>query len=164
MGFAFPEPYPIGPLIRCGYLIVSPTIAGLAEKLSINPTTLENTIREFNRHAKEGSDPAFGRGANVYDKFLGDPSHSPNPSLAPVEHGPFCAVKMHPGDVSTVLGLSTDAHGRVRSATGQVVSGLYAVGLDQNSVMRGVYPGGGSGIGPGMTFGFLAAKQIAVGR
>jgi hypothetical protein len=44
---------------------------------------------------------------------------------------------------------------------GAVINGLYAVGLDQNSVMRGVYPGGGSGIGPGMTFGYRAAKHLA---
>jgi succinate dehydrogenase/fumarate reductase flavoprotein subunit len=160
MGFAFPAPYPIRPLIRNGYLIEAPTIATLAQRLSIDPASLEHTIREFNRHAQQGNDPLFDRGGNVYDRFLGDPAHSPNPSLAPVE-GPFCAVRLQPGDVSTVLGLETGADAQVRSTGGNNVPGLYAVGLDQNSVMRGVYPGGGSGIGPGMTFGYRAARHLA---
>jgi FAD binding domain len=141
-------------------LIEAPTIATLAQRLSIDPASLEHTIREFNRHAQQGNDPLFDRGGNVYDRFLGDPAHSPNPSLAPVE-GPFCAVRLQPGDVSTVLGLETGADAQVRSTDGNNVPGLYAVGLDQNSVMRGVYPGGGSGIGPGMTFGYRAARHLA---
>jgi len=161
MGFAFPAPYPIGPLIANGYLIEAPTIAALAQRLAINPTTLETTVAEFNRHAQQGHDPVFGRGNNPYDRFLGDPGHAQNPSLAPLEKGPFCAVKMQPGDVSTILGLQTAADAQVRSIDGQIVPGLYAVGLDQNSVMRGVYPGGGSSIGPGMTFGYRAARHMA---
>jgi succinate dehydrogenase/fumarate reductase flavoprotein subunit len=161
MGFAFAAPYPIRHLIRNGYLVEAPTIAALATKLSIDPAILEQTITEFNRHAKQGNDPAFRRGGNVYDQFVGDPTNKPNPSLAPLDHGPFCAVKIQPGDVSTVFGLDTAADGQVRSSDGRVIRGLYAVGLDQNTVMRGVYPGGGSGIGPGMTFGYRAARHMA---
>jgi succinate dehydrogenase/fumarate reductase flavoprotein subunit len=161
MGFAFPAPYPIGSLIRKGYLIEAPELADLAKKLSIDPVAFVRTVREFNDHAKQGKDPAFGRGSNVYDKFLGDPANAPNPSLAPLEHGPFYAIKIQPGDVSTVLGLETAADSQVRAPDGAVIPGLYAVGLDQNTVMRGVYPGGGSGIGPGMTFGYRAARHMA---
>ena len=57
--------------------------------------------------------------------------------------------------------MQTNADAQVLSKEGRVIAGLYAVGLDQNSVMRGVYPGGGSGIGPGMTFGYRAARHLS---
>ena len=37
------------------------------------------------------------------------------------------------------------------------LAGLYAVGNDMQSVMGGEYPGAGAMLGPGMTFGYLAA-------
>jgi succinate dehydrogenase/fumarate reductase flavoprotein subunit len=49
----------------------------------------------------------------------------------------------------------------VVNAAGQPIPGLYAAGLDMNSMMRGGYPGGGSSIGPAMTFGYIAARHMA---
>jgi succinate dehydrogenase/fumarate reductase flavoprotein subunit len=161
MGFSFPAPHPFRRRLLDGYLTEAPTIAGLADQLGISAATLEQTVTVFNDHARRGEDPEFERGANEYDRFLGDPAHKPNPSLAPVEGGPFLAIKLHPGDVSTVFGLDTGLDGQVLAADGRVVHGLYAVGLDQNTFLRGVYPGGGSGIGPGMTFGYRAACHLA---
>jgi hypothetical protein len=77
--------------------------------------------------------------------------------------GPYYVVALQPGDISTVLGMATNGDAQVRARDGGFVRGLYAVGLDQNSVFRGVYPGGGSGIGPGMTFGYRAALHMASG-
>jgi succinate dehydrogenase/fumarate reductase flavoprotein subunit len=164
MGFALPSPYPIGFLVRLGYLIKAPTIAALALKLQINPATLEATVAEFDKHAATGQDPAFGRGANVYDHSQGDFAHKPNPNVGPLGAGPYYAVALQPGDIGTTLGMDTNADAQVLSGTGSIVRGLYAVGLDQNSVMRGEYPGGGSGIGPGMTFGYRAALHLASGH
>jgi succinate dehydrogenase/fumarate reductase flavoprotein subunit len=163
MGFAFPSPYPIGPLIRNGYLTKASTLPELAAKLGIDSVKFQQTIDVFNENALRGEDPQFGRGANAYDRFLGDMAHTPNPSLAPVQSGPFYAVALFPGDVSTVLGLETDSDARVLGTDGRPVTGLFATGLDQNTLMRGVYPGGGSGIGPGMTFGYRAALSLARG-
>jgi succinate dehydrogenase/fumarate reductase flavoprotein subunit len=164
MGLALPSPYPIGSLVRRGYLITAPSLAALAKKLNIDPAVLTATVAEFDEHAARGEDPRFGRGANIYDNSQGDFSHKPNPNVGPVGDGPYYAVALQPGDVSTVLGMDTNADGQVRSQSGDIVPGLYAVGLDQNSVMRGVYPGGGSGIGPGMTFGYRAALRLATGH
>jgi succinate dehydrogenase/fumarate reductase flavoprotein subunit len=161
MGFALPSPYPIGFLVRLGYLIVAQTLSALARKIEVDPATLEATVAEFDHHARLGQDPRFGRGQNVYDHSQGDPTHKPNPNLAPLGKGPYYAVALQPGDIGTTLGMDTNADAQVLSDTGEVVRGLYAVGLDQNSVMRGEYPGGGSGIGPGMTFGYRAAMHLA---
>lgn len=47
------------------------------------------------------------------------------------------------------------------SEDGTITEGLYAVGVDANSIFRGAYPGGGASLGPGMTFGYIAARHIA---
>src|SRR3546814_7063846 len=41
------------------------------------------------------------------------------------------------------------------------VPGLYAIGIDANSIFRGHYPGAGSAIGPAMTFGYIVARELA---
>lgn len=160
MGHARPAPYPIGGLLRNGYLIKADTLNELAAMLGIDPSVLSKTVADFNKGAESGVDATFGRGGNAYDNSQGDPTHQPNPNLRPLGKGPFYAVKLHPGDVSTVLGLDTNEDGQVLDATGSCVEGLFAVGLDQNTVMRGTYPGGGSGIGPGMTFAYRAAMAL----
>jgi succinate dehydrogenase/fumarate reductase flavoprotein subunit len=60
-----------------------------------------------------------------------------------------------------MYGLITNTDAQVLDKDGQVIDGLYAVGCDQNSVFKGAYPGGGSSIGPGMTFGYRAGSKIA---
>ncbi|MNJ05413.1 3-oxosteroid 1-dehydrogenase [compost metagenome] len=44
---------------------------------------------------------------------------------------------------------------------GNPIAGLYAAGNDMNSIMDGTYPGPGITIGPGLTFGYLAACHVA---
>ena len=46
-------------------------------------------------------------------------------------------------------------------AAGAPIPGLYAVGNDMNSLMDGTYPGPGITLGPGLTFGWLAACHAA---
>ena len=55
----------------------------------------------------------------------------------------------------------TDEHARVLDNTHKPVQGLYACGNDMDSIMAGVYPGPGITLGPGMTFGYIAAKHIS---
>jgi succinate dehydrogenase/fumarate reductase flavoprotein subunit len=161
MGFALPSPYPVGTFIRRGYLVEAPSISELAVKLGLDPAALSKTVDDFNDTASIGVDPVFHRGENGYDPTQGDPDHKPNANLASVGEGPYYALTLRPGDVSTVLGLATNSNAQVLNGSGDVVDGLYAVGTDQNTVMRGVYPGGGSGIGPAMTFGYRAARHLS---
>ena len=85
----------------------------------------------------------------------------PNPNVAPVEHGPYYAVKVVPGSLGTFAGLRTDADARVLDARGMAIPGLYACGADMASVMGGRYPSGGITLGPAMTFGYIAAHHLA---
>jgi hypothetical protein len=161
MGLVRPFPFRIRPYIEAGYLIKGKTIVELAAKIGADPVTLEATVNNFNRYAKDGQDPEFGRGSDEYSRFRGDPEHRPNPALGQIEQPPFYALAMHPGSLSTVCGLNTNAHAQVLNGRGGIIEGLYAVGLDMNSIMRGFYPGGGSSIGSAMTFGYVAAHKIA---
>jgi succinate dehydrogenase/fumarate reductase flavoprotein subunit len=125
------------------------------------PTGLTHTVEEFNRHARDGQDPAFGRGTTPFNRGSGDPDHGPNPSLAPIERGPFYAIKVLPGSFGTFAGLKTDRHARVLDRHRDPIPGLYAAGSDQANVMGGHYPSGGINIGPAMTFGYIAGRHAA---
>jgi len=162
MGIGLPAPYPVRHLIRNGYLIEAPDIQTLAAKIGVPDDVLSQTVSNCNKHAAEGKDPEFHRGENAYDLILGDPTTGlPNPTLGLCVKAPFYALPIYPGNVSTVYGLSTDENSQCLDKEGKPVPGLYAVGLDQNSVMCGTYPGGGSSIGPALTFGYRAGMHLA---
>jgi len=161
MGMALPAPYPIWKLLSQGYLIHAPTLAELAQKLDISADVLAETVVRCNKFAESGVDDEFHRGENIYDNFYGDANVTPNPNLGKCEVGPFYALPLYPGNVSTIFGLKVDEDARVINKDGNPVEGLFAVGCDQNSIMRGAYPGGGSSIGPSMTFGYRAGLFLA---
>ncbi len=75
--------------------------------------------------------------------------------------GPFYAIKLVIGDLGTFAGLVTDEKTRVLDARKQPIKGLYAVGNDAASVMGGNYPGAGITLGPALTFGYVAGRQLA---
>jgi succinate dehydrogenase/fumarate reductase flavoprotein subunit len=161
LGCVAPFPLPIGQYLRTGYLKRGSTLAELAAKTGISAAGLESTVREFNGHARNGKDPAFGKGSKAYNRYQGDALHSPNPCLAPLEHGPFYAIKLVVGDLGTYAGLITDRSSRVLDGERHPISGLYAVGNDISSIMGGNYPGAGITLGPALTFGHIAGCHIA---
>jgi len=161
LGMAKPFPVPLGPYLRSGYLNRAPTLEELAMKIGVDAAALEATVDDFNRHALRGEDPLFRRGANAYNRYLGDPQNAPNPCLAPIAIAPFYAVRMVPGDLGTFLGLRTDAGARVLDREGRAIPGLFAAGNDMASPFGGSYPGPGANIGPAMTFGYIAGMRLA---
>ena len=163
MGAIGPAPLPLGPHLKNGYLLSAPSWPELAGKIGVDAATLQDTIQRFNVNAARGEDPDFGKGTDAYHRFNGDPTHTPNPCLAPLERAPFYAMKMIPGDIGTFLGLRCDGHARVLDGGGRPIPGLYAAGNDMTSVMGGTYPGAGITIGPALTFGYIAARHAASG-
>jgi len=137
------------------------TVAELAEQAGITPGGLAETVRRFNELARAGTDADFGRGDSAYDRYYGDPRCRPNPNLAPLERPPFYAIKIVPGDLGTKGGLRTDERSRVLRADGSQIPGLYAAGNVSAAVMGRSYAGPGATIGPAMTFGYLAALDMA---
>lgn len=164
LGYSRPAPMPIRRLIDAGYLIAAQTIGDLAQRCGIDVAGLEKTIADFNLHAVAGRDPAFGRGETLYNRKNGDPTHGPNPCVAPLVKAPFYAVRVVPGSFGTFAGLRTDSSARVLDQDGARIAGLYAVGTDMASVMGGYYPAGGINLGPAMTFGYIAGRSMAEER
>jgi succinate dehydrogenase/fumarate reductase flavoprotein subunit len=159
MGRAFPFPLPYRKYVKNGYLKRGNSLRELAANAGINADGLERTVANYNRYAVDGKDPEFNRGSNAFDLANGDPEHSPNPCIGPLDHAPYYAIRVFAGCVGTFAGLKTDEHARVLDATGAPISGLYAVGNDMASITGGDYIAGGCTLGPGMTFGYVAANH-----
>ncbi|WP_417218371.1 FAD-dependent oxidoreductase [Arthrobacter sp.] len=161
IGFAMPRPVPKFPFLRSGYLTKADTLAELAEACGIDADQLAATVEDFNREARRGSDPQFHRGETPFNRYGGDPDVSPNPTLAPLEKGPFYAVHVRQGSFGTFGGLRADEKARLLDEQGIPVPGVHVVGVDQKNLFGGFYPAGGVNIGPAMTFGYLAALDLA---
>ena len=149
------------PFIKAGYLTRADSIADLAGQLGVDPDALANSIASMNKAAETGVDDAFGKGSTAYNRYLGDPDHTPNPCLGQIVRAPFYAVKVWPGDIGTATGLRTDAQSRVLGENDQPIAGLYACGNDMNSIMAGSYPAAGITLGPALTFGYIAGLELA---
>jgi succinate dehydrogenase/fumarate reductase flavoprotein subunit len=161
LGMSRPFPLPLTPWLRSGYLKSGDSIESLALACGIDPAGLRETIEQYNRHARNGEDPEFGRGTTPYNRKQGDPRHQPNPNVAPIEQGPFYAVKVEPGSFGTFAGLKVNAQAQVLDGEGQTIEGLYAVGTDMASILGGHYPAGGINLGPAATFGYIAGRHLA---
>lgn len=144
-----------------GYLVTAPNLQELARKIKIDSDKLQQTLERYNAMARAGEDQDFGKGNSELNRFNGDPAQQPNPCLAPIEHGPFVALKVWPAEIGTSTGLTTNADGQVLDANGQVLAGLYAAGNDMASIMEGTYPGPGTTLGPAITFGYRIAMHAA---
>ena len=139
----------------------APALAELAASIGVDPAALASTVARFNEFARTGTDEDFGRGDSAYDRYYGDPRQRPNPCLGPLLKPPFYAFQIVPGDLGTKGGLRTDERGRVLRDDGTLIPGLYAAGNTSAAVMGHSYAGAGATIGPAMTFGYLAALDLA---
>lgn len=156
-GSAKPQPW-----FDQGFLKKGDTIEELATACGIDPARLRATVNRFNGFARQGRDEDFHRGERVYDRWLGDPFETAAAqSLGTIEEGPFYAIQLYPGDVSTFGGLVTDAQARVLREDGSVIEGLYATGTSTASAFGRRSPGAGASIGPAFTFAYIAAKHAA---
>ena len=162
--------YPLGPMIPDfpdwlqpanlrQVLVRAHSWAELAQKTQLPAAKLKATLTRFNEHARAGTDPDFHRGESAYDRYYGDPKVKPNPTLRALETPPFYALPIYPGDIGTNGGVATDEHARVLDAQDQVIPGLYAAGNMAATVMGHSYPAAGATLGPGMTFGYIAARH-----
>ena len=98
-----------------GIAFTAGTIEDLATAIGVPPDALAETHERFNRFARNGVDEDFHRGESPYENYYADPT-CPNPNLAPVEHPPYYAMKIVPGDLGTKGGLVTNEHAQVAAA------------------------------------------------
>jgi succinate dehydrogenase/fumarate reductase flavoprotein subunit len=161
LGAVLPGGWRLSRLLKAGYIIEAPSLAGLAAKIGVDPQGLTRTAAKMSEYARAGHDPDFGKGGSAFDCSIGDYTHKPNPCLGPVETPPFYAVKINPGDATTTLGLKIDGRSRVLDGEDRPILGLYACGLDMNSLWRGEPPGNGANNTLSLTFGFIAGNELA---
>ena len=159
LGRVPPWPLPIVPFIRSGYLKQGESLESLAQACGIDSTGLQQTVARLNAGADRGIDEELNKGGDIYERFNGSRGHGPNPCVAPIEAGPFYAVKVIPGDIGSFIGLRTDEHARALDALSRPIEGLYVAGNDAASFMGGTYPGAGITLGPAMIFGHIAARH-----
>ena len=161
LGLARPRPVDNSALIDAGYLLRADSLAQLAAMTGVDAGNLQQTLTQFNADAEQGIDQQFGKGSTAYNRYMGDPLHTPNPCIRPLRKAPYYAIQLFTGDLGSARGLVTNARGNVLNRLGVPVPGLYAAGNEMNSIMDGTYPGPGITLGPGLTFGYLAANDIA---
>lgn len=144
------------------WFIKADSLNQLADKLEINNDVLNITLSTFNKYVETGDDLDFGRGKSEYDFFYGDRSQfGISATLGKVEKPPFYAVKIDIGALGTNGGMKTDGFGRVISASGSIIDGLYTVGNAMAGSTGSVYAGAGGTLGPALTYGYLAGNHIS---
>ena len=144
------------------YLIEAATLEELAAKLNVPTGNLTATVERFNQMALKGVDEDFGRGDSEYDRYWGDAdSPWPNPSLGPLQQGPFYAMEVVNGAFGTCGGIATDGNAQVIDVDGNPIPGLFAAGNASESPYASGYPGAGATLGPLMTMAYQAGRTIA---
>lgn len=125
-------------------VVSAPTIAELEEALGIPKGKLQQTVKDFNKMAKEGYDPAFYREAETMRAF-GD--------------GPFYAIEMIQAFLNTQGGARRNARAEVVGTDGEPIPHLYSAG-EFGGMTPYQYNGGGN-MAECLIFGQLAGVGAA---
>jgi succinate dehydrogenase/fumarate reductase flavoprotein subunit len=133
----------------------------LALRMGVPADDFERTARGFVDAAARGVDEDFHRGDSAYDRYYGDPTVTPNPTLRALDDRHLFAVKVVLSDLGTCGGIATDARARALRPDGTPVAGLYAIGNSAGNAFGDRYPGAGATIGQGLVFGHVAALECA---
>ncbi|WP_423363852.1 FAD-dependent oxidoreductase [Mycoplasma sp. P36-A1] len=133
---------------------------------------LKETVERFNEFARTGVDKDFKRGESNYDlEYPTFPPTNPNtkhklntsknPSMYPIsDKGPYYAIILAAGTLDTNGGVITNEHGQILNNNNEVIKGLYGAGNCICGIGRNSYAGAGATLGPAMTYGYLAVKDI----
>ncbi|EGD53913.1 FAD-dependent oxidoreductase [Gordonia neofelifaecis] len=130
--------------VESGLIVRADSIAELADRIGLDPEVLERTVAGYNEACAAGRDDHFGR----------DPQ-----MLAPVQQGPFYALRVTP-----LLGWSNggprrDGRSRVLRTDGSVIDGLYAAG--EVSSTYSWAKDGGFHIADALAFGRVSGRDAA---
>jgi 3-oxosteroid 1-dehydrogenase len=124
---------------------------------------LAATVERFNDFARRGVDEDFHRGETDVELDWNGPSHidnDKNPTMWPLEEGPFHCILMAGSVLDTNGGPRVDPQGRILRPGGEPIPGLYGVANCVSSAAGAGYWSGGSTLGPAATFGALTAKAV----
>ncbi len=135
---------------RVNLLAEAPSISQLERALSLPDGSLQLNVAYYNRHARKGQDPQFGKARNY---------------LAPLAKPPYRAYDLRPDKsfyaAHTFGGLQTNTHAQVLDAWGAPIPGLYAAGRTSAGMPVAPYIGSGVSIGDCTFFGRQAGIHAA---
>ena len=130
------------------------SLVDLAASIGVDADQLVDTVARYNEHAEKGEDPEFRPiRSRAGSPLVEDP--------APVVGPPYYAIQQWPASLGTNGGCRINEVGQVLGTQSPIVEGLYAAGNTSAAVLGGAYVGGGTPIGSGMTFGYLAGRHVA---
>jgi len=137
--------------------IAGDSIGALAEKLALDPATLEKTVSAFNAAVRPGT---FDH--TILDDCRTEGLDPPKTHWARrIERAPFYAYPVRPGITFTYLGTRVNRDARVVMGNGRSAANMLAAG----EIMAGNVLGQGYAAGMGMTigsvFGRIAGREAA---
>ena len=127
-----------------GWIVKAKKVSELAKRISIDPSTLENTIARYNEFCKAGEDADFGR---------------PKELLKAIEGPPYYAIQLWPSLINTQGGPRRDKEARVLDADGKPIPRLYASG-EFGSIWGYLYQDS-TNLSEAIVFGRIAGKNTA---
>ena len=137
--------------IDAGYVYKADTLAELAEKMGMDPATLEATVATYNEYCEAGVDAEFGKAEKYLKKVTGAPYYG-------IVGSSYC--------YSTCGALDVNEKLQVLTTDGETpIKGLYAVGTDSMGVLfsetKAYVTYGGAAMGWAFTSGRLVGGYIA---
>lgn len=126
-------------------------------------TNLPQTIARFNSFAETGADLDFGRGTTpIQIAWSGPPrkGNTKNPTMYPFRSsGPYYALMLGGGTLDTKGGPVINTNAQILHVSGNPIPGLYGCGNCIASPAAQAYWSAGGTVGPGLTYGFIAARH-----
>ncbi|MBU2498997.1 MAG: FAD-binding protein [Proteobacteria bacterium] len=146
--------------IEKGWIIKGSSPAELAEKLRMDPATLEETVGRWNADVKEGRDSQFNRPIRsapeerpAYKDFVS------SVLSAPIDTPPYYGLELYPCLLNTQGGPRRNARAQVLDPYDQPIPRLYSAG-ELGSMWGMIYQGAGN-IAECMVFGRIAGMNAA---
>lgn len=137
--------------------IKADTIGALAEKLGLDPQTLEDTVRRFNEACRPGD---FNSGK--LDGLATEGLDPPKTNWArPILEPPFIGYPLRPGITFTYLGVKVNERAQVIMQSGDIADNLFASGEIMAGSILGQGYLAGFGMAIGTVFGRIAGKEAA---
>ncbi len=151
-------------------------LADITGGFSLDKTFAANfkkSVTRFNRFAATGIDRDFHRGEFAYDRewttfpptipgTAWPPAETKNLTMYPLaESGPYFCIILGAGTLDTNGGPIINPRSQVLDTHNQPIPGLYGAGNCIASPTANAYWGGGSTLGPALTFGHIAGKNAA---
>ncbi|MBR2836390.1 MAG: FAD-binding protein [Coriobacteriales bacterium] len=153
--------------VDAGLIVTADTIAELAQKIGLDPKTLEETVTRYNEFCAAGKDEDYGRGEDYYGNFSGmvgagalssqeESIVIPAFELMPIEP-PYYAFRQYISILNSQGGPKRSAKGEVLDTEGNPIPRLFSAG-ELGCIYSYQYNGGGN-VSEACSSGRLAARS-----